>query len=134
MMTYTDPDTAFQIAIRTGRLSDRPDAPNYAGRFMYMGTRNGIDLFKHIDTRTYLPTSTPPQRQDQTDHTRSAGTQPYRATHAAQNAARTVAPYRCATCKTPHSRQLEADLCCPANEITDRDDLARILGRRLGGI
>lgn len=77
------------------------------------------------------------------DHTKSASTQPYRTTRAAQEVARRLtaadpegfplieitftdgariftAPYRCYTCKTPHASQLEADLCCPANELTEQ--------------
>lgn len=58
--TFRDAQEAFADAIRAGRLSDKPGAQNYAGRFMYMGTwpqPNGStkDLFKHIDTRKYLP-------------------------------------------------------------------------------
>jgi hypothetical protein len=32
----------------------RPQAP-CAEDYMYMGTRDGLDMFKHIDTREYLP-------------------------------------------------------------------------------
>lgn len=80
---------------------------------------------------------------DQPDPTRTEATQPYRTTRAAQQIARDLdhqamtTPYRCATCRTPHARQLEADLCCPANELSQGesiDVLARELGRRLGGI
>lgn len=51
---YNDPREAFNKAIREARLSDNPRSPRYAGHFMYMGTRAGRDLFKHIDTRQYL--------------------------------------------------------------------------------
>lgn len=62
-IAFRDPDAAFESAIRDGRLSDDQDAANYAGRYMYMGTqtasyrpiRQQRDLFKHIDTRAYLP-------------------------------------------------------------------------------
>lgn len=136
----------------------------------------------------------------ETDHSRSAATQPYRTTPAAQQAARRCtaldpaysctkaadhkgahlaeqtdqalqlttypetgrrlivtgpdrdtliaisyadgetgyrSPYRCVSCKTPQASQLEADLCCPANELTQAEAitaLAQELGRRLGGI
>ena len=49
-----DADQAFDEAIASGRLSDDPKSPIYAGRFMYMGTANGLDLFKHINTRQYI--------------------------------------------------------------------------------
>ncbi len=51
---FNDPEVAFDTAIRSGWLSDTAGTENYAGRFMYMGTWNGIDAFKHIDTRKYL--------------------------------------------------------------------------------
>ena len=54
MTFYRNPDTAFNIAVNSGRLSDDPKDMNYAGKFMYIGTRNGIDIFKHIKTREYL--------------------------------------------------------------------------------
>ena len=54
-MTYRDPQEAFEYAIKAGRLSDQPQHENYAGRYMYMGTRDdGRDTFKHIDTRRYI--------------------------------------------------------------------------------
>uniref|UniRef100_A0A6M3JKS7 Uncharacterized protein n=1 Tax=viral metagenome TaxID=1070528 RepID=A0A6M3JKS7_9ZZZZ len=43
----------FTVAIEEGRLSENPDAPNYAGNYMYMGNDGGKDLFKNIDTRRY---------------------------------------------------------------------------------
>ena len=56
-VTFHDPDAAFADAIASGRLSDFDGlaTTNYAGDFMYMGTRAGRDLFKNIDTRVYLP-------------------------------------------------------------------------------
>ena len=47
-------EAAFYRAIRSGRLSALPTAENYAGLYMYMGHQDGIDLFKHIDTRHYI--------------------------------------------------------------------------------
>jgi len=47
-------EQAFETAIRSGRLSRLPTAKNYAGLYMYMGHQDGIDLFKHIDTRHYI--------------------------------------------------------------------------------
>ena len=49
-----DPVHAFDDAIISGRLSDAPGQPNWAGNFMYMGTTRSGDHFKHIITRTYL--------------------------------------------------------------------------------
>lgn len=59
---FLEPQQAFEVAIRAGRLSDDPKAENYAGKFMYMGTqtasyrplRQQKDLFKNIVTREYL--------------------------------------------------------------------------------
>ncbi len=56
--TFRDAQQAFKEAIAAGRLSAEPTSDNYAGRFMYMGTKpepTPRDLFKHIDTREYLP-------------------------------------------------------------------------------
>ena len=47
-------DEAFDEAIEAGRLSAEPGDANYAGTYMFMGTRKGKDLFKHIMTREYL--------------------------------------------------------------------------------
>lgn len=53
-MTYRDSQQAFQAAIESGRLSINKSQPNYAGKYMYMGTDDdGKDLFKNIDTREY---------------------------------------------------------------------------------
>lgn len=50
-----DPRAAFELGIVAGRMSANEDAPNYAGFFMYMGTReDGKLLFKHRHTRQYL--------------------------------------------------------------------------------
>lgn len=53
--TFRDPMAAFDAAIAAGRLSMDRNAPNFAGGYMYMGTVDGIDTFKHVDTRRYLP-------------------------------------------------------------------------------
>ena len=53
-MTFRDPHDAFQDAISSARLSADPRSPFYAGRYTYMGTENGVDRFKHTDTRVYL--------------------------------------------------------------------------------
>ena len=47
--TFRDAEQAFDKAIAEGRLT-----PETAPDYMYMGTREGRDLFKHIDTREYL--------------------------------------------------------------------------------
>lgn len=47
---------AFNHALRTGRLSDVMDAPNYVGDYMFMGFgAGGKAAFKHRMTREYLP-------------------------------------------------------------------------------
>lgn len=52
--SFQDAPFAFDQAIADGRLSADRNAPNYAGRYMYMGTTNGKDAFKNINTRQYL--------------------------------------------------------------------------------
>lgn len=49
-----DPNAAFEEAIADGRLSRDPKADNFAGHFMYMGTRDGVDTFKNVNTRAYI--------------------------------------------------------------------------------
>lgn len=51
---HRDPKEAFENAIKAGRLSEDEDAPNYAGWYMYMGTQDGKDLFKHKQFRSYI--------------------------------------------------------------------------------
>ncbi len=55
MITFNDGTAAFDAAIASGRLSAHPSSPVYAGHFMYMGTNEHGDMFKHCDTRRYLP-------------------------------------------------------------------------------
>ncbi len=52
--TFKNPDVAFDDAIRTGRLSTISTNNLYAGKYMYMGTYNGVDSFKNINTRQYI--------------------------------------------------------------------------------
>lgn len=52
--TERNPDDAFEFAIDTGRLSANKGDDHYAGNYMYMGTWDGKDTFKHIDTRQYI--------------------------------------------------------------------------------
>ena len=51
---FKEPAQAFSQAIGQGRLSADRNAPNFAGKYMYMGTWAGRDAFKHCDTREYL--------------------------------------------------------------------------------
>lgn len=53
-MEFKDSKEAFDYAIQAGRLSVVETDDNYVGRYMYMGTCAGKDLFKHIMTREYL--------------------------------------------------------------------------------
>jgi hypothetical protein len=50
---HKDAQKCFEKAIEQGRLSLEPDAANYAGKYMYMGTWGGKDTFKNIMTRLY---------------------------------------------------------------------------------
>lgn len=52
--THNDPAKAFDRAIEAHRLSDNPQSSRFAGYFMYMGTWDGVDRFKHIQTRQYI--------------------------------------------------------------------------------
>ena len=52
--TFRNPMQAFDEAIAAGRLSGDESADNFAGDYMYMGTIDGVDQFKHIATRRYL--------------------------------------------------------------------------------
>ncbi len=45
---------AFWVAIKSGNLSEDPDAENFAGYYMYMGNEGDDFLFKHIETRKYI--------------------------------------------------------------------------------
>lgn len=51
---FKDSQHAFEEAIQSGRLSADPLSPIYTKNYMYMGTWDGIDAFKHVDTRQYL--------------------------------------------------------------------------------
>ena len=52
---YGDPVAAFEKALASGRLTLDKPSPNWVGYFMYMGTKDGRDLFKNRNTREYLP-------------------------------------------------------------------------------
>ncbi len=54
MLEFKDSQECFQRAINEGRLSADNSKNNFAGHYMYMGTQDNKDLFKHIDTRSYL--------------------------------------------------------------------------------
>ena len=54
-LTFKNPRSAFERAIRERRLSCDPANLLYAGYYMYMGTnREGRDTFKHWSTREYI--------------------------------------------------------------------------------
>ena len=55
-MQINDHRIAFERAIKQGRLSTVETSAFYVGHFMYIGTKDGHDLFKHVDTRAYLST------------------------------------------------------------------------------
>ena len=51
MIVKSDGPTVFRNAIAEGRFV----SANHASEYMYMYTdENGVDQFKHIDTRRYL--------------------------------------------------------------------------------
>lgn len=50
---YFNARKVFDEAIALGILSDDKNDSNFAGNFMYMGTKNGIHQFKNIFTRKY---------------------------------------------------------------------------------
>ncbi len=52
--TLRNAQTAFEDAIKAGRLSEKPEASNFAGGYMYMHTdAAGRDQFKNINSRAY---------------------------------------------------------------------------------
>jgi hypothetical protein len=52
---YRDPQSSFEEAIKSGRLSGKESDANYAGHYMYMGHNGeGKATFKHASTREYL--------------------------------------------------------------------------------
>ena len=53
-IVYRDSKDVFKEAIESGVLSDNPNADNFAGKYMYMGTYGTKDQFKNIVTRKYL--------------------------------------------------------------------------------
>ena len=57
-LTFRNAQEAFEDAIKSGLLSPNEQSRYFAGRYMYMGSRDGGDLFKHIDTREYLTSHT----------------------------------------------------------------------------
>jgi hypothetical protein len=57
--TFRNSQVAFADAIAQGTLSVSRDADAYAGNYMYMGTANGRDAFKNINTREYLFSEVP---------------------------------------------------------------------------
>lgn len=57
-MRYRDARDAFEDAIQNDVLSDDREYPNYAGYYMYMGTSEKGDKFKHKGDRTYVYSQT----------------------------------------------------------------------------
>ncbi len=57
LFVHSEPQEVFERAIRAGRLSHDAKSPIFAGQFMYIGSTMGThrDLFKHIDSKLYLP-------------------------------------------------------------------------------
>lgn len=53
-MEMRDSQEAFDHAIEVGVLCTTPMAHNYAGDYMYMYSDDGVDFFKHHDTRKYI--------------------------------------------------------------------------------
>lgn len=53
-VTFRDTQEAFREAIESGRLSRDREKENFVGFYMYMGTWEGMDHFKHSLTRKYL--------------------------------------------------------------------------------
>ena len=52
---FRNSEIAFNEAIEAGALSLSPEAPNYAGNYMYMFTEElRGDAFKNIYTRNYI--------------------------------------------------------------------------------
>jgi uncharacterized protein YpmB len=54
----SDSQEAFQEAIDKGDLSVTSGAHNYAGDYMYMYSLEGVDYFKHFNTKRYIKVST----------------------------------------------------------------------------
>ena len=52
--TFDDPSDVFENAIASGRLTLNEGEYLFAGNWMYMGTWDGVDAFKNINTREYL--------------------------------------------------------------------------------
>lgn len=52
---FKDTNEAFLNALKNGRLSKIPSEKNFVGYYMYMGTWNNKDHFKHSLYREYLP-------------------------------------------------------------------------------
>ena len=63
-MEHRDSRQAFKDAIAAGTLSADPfDGPDvWAGNYMYMHTKDGLDIFKHLNTRKYISSGGPSVR------------------------------------------------------------------------
>jgi len=53
METFTNPQTAFETAIKGKLLSASSKEANFVGKYMYMGNKDDKHLFKNIITREY---------------------------------------------------------------------------------
>lgn len=51
---FTEPQKAFEHAIKMGRLNTVEGSDIFAGGFMYMGDEDGHHLFKKRCTREYI--------------------------------------------------------------------------------
>ena len=53
-MEIMNSNEAFDSAINAGILSTDRENEVFAGNYMYMYTNQGLNYFKHIDTREYI--------------------------------------------------------------------------------
>lgn len=51
---FKNTQDAFEQALESNRLSHSRLADNYVHNYMYMGTKDGKDMFKNKNTREYL--------------------------------------------------------------------------------
>ena len=58
-MNLRDSQVAFQDAIDSGVLDEKPHSPMNAGNFMYMFSEGPIDFFKNRNDRHYVKSENP---------------------------------------------------------------------------
>jgi len=51
----SDVESLFEEAITRGQFGIKPERADYVGDWMYMGTVDGVDSFKHVLSRLYWP-------------------------------------------------------------------------------